>query len=108
MKRSYLASLTAAAFGLVLAASCAFNVSTVKQQPVTFMPQSEALPGFVSLQDVKVILGTGYPTFLKRHTRWHAVGSTECGTVFVAKGQIVTVEKSHTVTRAESLNSSSL
>jgi hypothetical protein len=80
---------------LLLFAGCAFNVSTVKQQPVTFTAHAEVAPGFVLLQDVKAKLGTGYPTYLKRDTRWRAVGTTEFGTVFVTKDQIVTVEESH-------------
>ncbi len=79
----------------VFFAGCAFNVSTVKQQPVTFRAQPDAAPGFVLLQDVRAKLGTGFPTYLKRDTRWRAVGTTEYGTVFTTKDQIVTVEESH-------------
>jgi hypothetical protein len=80
---------------LFVVAGCAFNISTVKQQPVTFIPQVEAAPGFILMQDVKAKLGTGFPTQLRRDTRWRAVGTTQYGTVFVTKDQIVTVEESN-------------
>lgn len=80
---------------LVLLVGCAFNISSVKQQPVTFIAETDASSGFVLLQDVKAKLGTGFPTHLKRDTRWRAMGNTEYGTVFATKDQIVTVEESH-------------
>ena len=87
--------VAAAGCALFLLAGCAFNLSTVKQQPVTFTAKAEVATGFVLLQDVKVKLGTGFPTYLRRDTRWRAVGTTEYGTVFATKDQIVTVEESH-------------
>lgn len=95
MKTRTLSFLISAGCALALLAGCAFNLSTVKQQPVAFTAQAEAAPGFVLTQDVKVKLGTGFPTFLKHDTRWRAVGTTEYGTVFATKDQIVTVEESH-------------
>ena len=52
-------------------------------------------PDFVLQREVKVGLGTGYPTRLKSGTRWHQGGITEHGTVFATKDQIVTVEASN-------------
>lgn len=81
--------------GIAALTGCAFNISHVKQLPVTFAPGPGSAPGFVLLQDVKATLGTGFPTHLNRDTRWQAVGGTEYGTVFATKDQIVTVEESH-------------
>lgn len=80
---------------LAFLTGCAFNISHVKQLPVSLTVQTDAAPEFVLLQDVRAKLGTGYPTTLKRDTRWQAVGRTEYGTVFVTKDQIVTVEESN-------------
>jgi len=74
---------------------CAFDVSYVKKTPATFMVAKASLPDFVLQQDVKVGLGTGFPTRLNRGTHWHQVGSTELGAVFVTQDQIVTVEASN-------------
>lgn len=79
----------------LLLAGCAFNVSYVKKTPATFTAAMATLPDFVLQQDVKVSLGTGFPTRLKSGTRWHQIGATEYGAVFTTKDQIVTVEASN-------------
>ena len=80
----------------VLAISgCAFDVSYVKKVPASFALVIGSEPDFVLGQEVKVGLGTGFPTRLKAGTRWHQVGQTESGSVFATKDQIVTVEASN-------------
>ncbi len=79
----------------LLLAGCAFDVSHVKQLPVTFTPMAGAAPDFVLRQEVKATLGTGFPTHLKGGTRWRQTGGTEFGAVFATKDQIVTVEASN-------------
>lgn len=79
----------------LLLAGCAFDVSHVKQVPVTFTPMTGTGQDFVLRDEVKATLGTGFPTRLKSSTRWHETGSTEFGTVFSTKDQIVTVEASN-------------
>jgi len=74
---------------------CAFDISYVKQTPATFTAMPGVSPDFILQQDVKVSLGTGFPTRLKSGTCWHQIGTTEYGTVFVTKDQIVTVEASN-------------
>jgi hypothetical protein len=81
--------------GVLLLAGCAFDVSYVSKKPATFTVMNGISPDLVLQQDVKVDLGTGYPTRLKGGTRWHQVGSTEYGDVFATKDQIVTVEASN-------------
>ena len=79
----------------LLPASCAFDVSYVQKTPATFTAVTATVPDFVLQEDVKVSLGTGFPTRLKSGTRWHQVGTTECGAVFVTKDQLMTVEASN-------------
>lgn len=81
--------------GTLLLAGCAFDVSYVEKTPATFTSVTGTAPDFVLQKDVKVGLGTGFPTRLKSGTRWHQVGTTEYGTVFATKDQIVTVEASN-------------
>lgn len=79
----------------LLLVGCAFDVSYVKKSPATFTATAGTSPDFVLQQDGKVSLGTGFPTRLKSGTHWHQVGTTEYGTVFATKDQIVTVEASN-------------
>jgi len=81
--------------GLLLPAGCAFDISYVKKLPATFSAATASAPDFVLQQDVTVGLGTGFPTRLRRGTRWHLVGTTEYGGVYATKDQIVTVEASN-------------
>lgn len=76
-------------------AGCAFDLSYVKKEPVTFTPGAAAARDFILNEAVSVSLGTGYPTHLKNGTRWHPVGHTEHGPVYTTKDQIVTVEASN-------------
>ena len=80
---------------LALLTGCAFDLTHVKQLPVTFTSISGSNQDFVLLQEVKATLGTGFPTRLKSGTRWQQIGSTEFGTVFATKDQLVTVEASN-------------
>ena len=65
---------------IVAVAGCAFDLSHVKQMPVTFTPAgTEPGQSFVLGEEVKAHLGTGYPTRLKSGTKWHPVGKTEYG-----------------------------
>lgn len=79
----------------MLLAGCAFDLTHVKQLPVTFAPITGASQDFVLRQEVKATLGTGFPTRLKSGTRWQQIGSTEFGAVFATKDQLVTVEASN-------------
>jgi len=81
--------------GVLMLAGCAFDLSYVTKKPVAFTAATGTSPDFVLQKEVKVSLGTGYPTLLKSGTRWHQVGATEYGTVFATKDQIVTVEASN-------------
>ena len=81
--------------GMLFWAGCAFDLSHVKLVPATYTAATGSAPDFVLSQDVKVKLGTSYPTHLKGGTRWHQVGTTEFGTVFTTTDQVVTVEASN-------------
>ncbi len=81
-------------FGVLLS-GCAFNVSYLKQVPAQFTPGEESSHDFVLAHDIKVSLGTGFPTCLKGGTRWHQVGVTGSGAVFITRDQVVTVEASN-------------
>jgi hypothetical protein len=78
-----------------LLAGCAFDISHVRQLPITFTSNTDTAESFILNQDVKATLGTGFATRLKAGTRWQQVGNTEYGKVFVTKDQIVTVEASN-------------
>lgn len=84
-----------ALISVLLLAGCAFGVSYVKKSPATFTANTGTSPDFILQHEVKVGLGTGFPTRLKNGTRWHQVGTTEYGAVFITKDQIVTVEASN-------------
>src|SRR6266496_1819169 len=71
--RAVLRLLTAS---LLLLAGCAFDISRVKQQPVSYTATAVSTDGFILSRDVKVTLGTGFPTRLKAGTKWHHVGNT--------------------------------
>ena len=85
--------------GLALAGlfftGCAFDVSHVRLEPVSFAATTGLAHTFVLNQKVAVKLGTGFPTRLNALTRWQQVGTTEYGDVFATKDQIVTVEASN-------------
>ena len=85
--------------GLALAGlflnGCAFDISHVRLVPVSFAALTGPAQSFVLNQDLKVGLGTSFPTHLKAGTRWHQVGTTEFGDAFATKDQIVTVEASN-------------
>lgn len=74
---------------------CAFDISHVRLVPVSFAPMTGSAQSFVLNQDLKVGLGTSFPTRLKAGTCWRQVGTTEYGEVFATKDQIVTVEASN-------------
>ena len=80
---------------LALVAGCAFDISHVKQQPVTYTAVATPAQAFVLSREIKATMGTGYPTRLKAGTRWYQVGNTEHGAVFGTKDQVVTVEASN-------------
>lgn len=80
---------------LLFLAGCAFDVSHVRQQPVQFRAVTSAFREFVLLQEVKVKLGSGFPTVLKAGTRWRQIGSVEQGDVYATKDQVVMVEASN-------------
>ncbi len=85
--------LLSASFLLVV--GCAFDLSSVKQQPVGYSATATSTEGFTLNREVKASLGTGFPTRLKAGTRWRHIGQTEHGGVFATKDQIVTVEASN-------------
>jgi hypothetical protein len=87
--------LAVLALTVLLLAGCAFDVSHLNQTPVAYTPVAGVAKSFVLSQDVKVSLGTGFPTRLNAGTRWRQVGSTEHGEVFATADQIVTVEASN-------------
>jgi hypothetical protein len=74
---------------------CAFDISHVRQLPISFTPSSDAGKSFILDQNVRADLGTGFATRLKADTRWEQVGHTEYGDVFATKDQIVAVEASN-------------
>lgn len=80
---------------LLLLAGCAFDVSHVRQQPAQFSAVTSIFREFALIQEVKVKLGTGFPTVLKAGTRWRQIGSVEQGDVFATKDQVVMVEASN-------------
>ena len=79
----------------LLLTGCAFNLVSVKQVPTTCTAVTGTPENFVLCAEVKAKLGTSFPTHLKAGTRWHQVGETEYGAVFVTPDQIVAVEASH-------------
>ena len=70
-------ALSALLFGM---AGCAFDLVTLKQSSVEFYSAKDG-QGFVLLQDLRVHLGTGFPTLLRANTQWEYIGSTKFGDV---------------------------
>lgn len=74
---------------------CAFDVSVLRTIPASFAPGGECGRPWVLTQDTTVGLGTGFPTRLRRDTRWRCIGTVEAGQVYQTTDQIVTVEASN-------------
>ncbi len=81
--------------GVMLLWGCAFDISHVKQMPVSFAAVSGPAQSFILNENVEAKLGTGFPTQLNILSRWHQVGTTEYGEVFATKDQVLTVEASN-------------
>ena len=75
-------------------AGCAFDITSVKQRPVSFVSKTGDAKTFTLDRAVTAHLGTGFTTKLDAGTHWRQIGSTEFGNVFATKDQIVTVEAS--------------
>ena len=88
--------LRLSASSLLLMAGCAFDISHVKQLPANFTVAFDSSEEFILNHDLKIPLGSGFPTRLKAGTRWRQVGQIPQGDVFATKDQIVTVEASNT------------
>jgi len=76
-----------------LVAGCAFDVVHVKQAPTSFT--SGEGKAFKLDREVKVNLGTGFPTTLKAGTVWTLAGSSQHGDVYRTRDQVVKVEASN-------------
>ena len=74
---------------------CAFDVVSVHQVPTTFATATGQPASFVLQKEVKVSIGTGFGTTLRKGTSWHEVGKVAQGTVFTTRDQVVTVEASN-------------
>lgn len=88
------------AFCAALAASallsgCAFDIVSVKHTPATLTPLGTAAPMLVLQTDASIPIGTGFPTKLKKGTKWRKVGSLPQGDVYATQDQVLTVEASH-------------
>jgi hypothetical protein len=79
----------------LLTTGCAFDVSHVRQKPASFSLYIGGFSPVVLAKDLKVRLGTGFPTVLRAGTRWVKVGRTETGDVYTTKDQIVKAEGSN-------------
>lgn len=82
------------AFCLILMAGCAFDISSYKQEPVTFK-STQTIGEFTLKTQAVAHFGTGFPTTLRAGTRWKQIGATEYGSVFSTRDQIVKVEASN-------------
>ena len=81
---------------IVLSTGCAFDVVSVHQTPAAFTLAPDSTDDdFVLQEPVKVLLGTGFPTYLEAGTHWHRVGRIQYGTVYKTRDQVVTVEASN-------------
>jgi hypothetical protein len=78
-----------------LTSGCMLNIVSVGQTPTTLTAITEAPRRVELLAEIKVPLGTGFPTRLKPNTTWQQVGRIPEGDVFTTADQIVTVEASH-------------
>lgn len=76
-------------------AGCAFDVVHVTQAPAALTPVTATPREFKLLLEVKISLGTGFPTWLKTGTNWKQVGTVPQGEVFATRDQVVTVEASN-------------
>ena len=84
-----------AVLALALFASCAFDLSHVKQQSAAFAAVATPAKAFILTREVKASIGTGFATRLKAGTRWQQAGTIEQGAVFATKDQVLTVEASN-------------
>jgi len=80
---------------LVATAGCAFDISHVTRVPTAFQATSPDGPGWTLLQDQSIGVGSGFPTKLRRGTRWQFAGHVAQGDVYRTSDQIVTVEASN-------------
>ena len=74
---------------------CAFDVSYVKRVPTEFQATTSNGPGWTLRQEQSIGVGSGFPTTLRRGTRWQLVGHATQGDVYRTDDQVVTVEASN-------------
>jgi hypothetical protein len=92
--RSGAFALLAASMFLALC-GCAFDVSYVRRMPTEFQAAAPGGPGWTLLQGQSILLGSGFPTTLRRGTRWQLAGHIPQGDVYRTSDQVVTVEASN-------------
>ncbi len=80
---------------LVVLSGCCFDLTSVKQQPVTLRTSDMSMPAWVLQQNINVPLESWSTTHLNKDTTWQHVGHIEKGDVYKTKDQIVTVEGSN-------------
>lgn len=93
---------------LAQAPGCAFDVSHVNRVPAVLEPASDSRAGWMLQDDVTAYLGTGFPTRLRKATRWSKVGQIAQGDVFRTRDQVVTVEASNIYEAMAVLNDGTL
>ncbi len=89
-----LLTLAAACF-LSALSGCAFDISYVKRVPTEFQASASGGPGWTLQQEQSIGVGSGFPTTLRRGTRWWLAGHTPQGDVYRTSDQIVTVVASN-------------
>jgi hypothetical protein len=77
-----------------LTSGCAFNIISVRQEAVHFVPAAEG-HHWTLAEDTKVKLVEGSATLLKKGSTWRQVGEIEKGNVLHTDDQVVTVEASN-------------
>jgi hypothetical protein len=88
--------LAIVASGIICAiSSCVFDVSYVKLLPTEFQAAVSDGPDWTLGQDHSIGVGSGFPTKLRRGTRWQVAGHIPQGDVYRTSDQIVTVEASN-------------
>ena len=73
---------------------CAFDLTRVKQMPVTLTPDLGGEQSIRLAEPATVSIGTGFLVRLKANTVWQKIGRTEFGDAYTSKDQVLTVEAS--------------
>ena len=74
---------------------CAFDLSSVKQMPVSYAADMGGEQSLRLAEPAIVKIGTGFPVRLRANTVWGKIGRTEFGDVYTSKDQVLTVEASN-------------